>query len=92
VPTTSSGAPAAHSSGTFPRLTPAVDLDRHPVGKQAAQGPDAVERVGHERLAGITGVDAHPEDEVHRSGYDGLRRRLGIEREANGDSESAGGG
>ena len=42
---------------------PAVDLDRLP-GQELAQARDPLQRLGHEGLAGVAGVDAHAEREV----------------------------
>ena len=48
----------------FSCADPAVDLDVHRSRQQRAQLADPLERLRHERLARVAGVDAHAEDEV----------------------------
>ena len=72
----------------------AVDLHAARVRHRAAQLADAIERLGHELLAGQAGMDAHAEREIRSlRGRGGARdRRLRVERDARAEPEVAGAG
>ncbi len=70
-----------------------VDLDRHL--DETCELLDASERLRHEVLPGVAGVDAHAEHDVGAGEAHGLRRglrsRLGVEDDADAEAERAGG-
>ena len=63
-------------------------------GQRGAQARDAVDRLRHELLAAVAGMDAHAQDEVGvaRNARDVLRLALGIERDADLEAVLARGG
>ncbi len=64
VPATKRLAPGVAKQPDVGPADPSVDLDRLLRGQEAAQALDPRQRLGHERLAGVAGLDAHAEDEI----------------------------
>ena len=75
-------------------VDPPVDLDVDVLGQRRAQAPDPLDRVRHELLAAVAGMDAHAEHEIgiRRDGGHVLRLALGVEGDAGLEAVLARGG
>ena len=92
VPATRRFAPASIRSGDVVGPHASVDLDVHPFRQELAQPAHAGNRLLHERLSRVAGMDAHAEDEVDElagSLDDGVRLGLGVEGDADAQLELA---
>ena len=82
-------APASRAARAVSRLIPPSTWTRTLRGQQRAQPGDPLERLRHERLPRVPGVNRHAEHEIHSFGSRDrvLDRRLGVECDADAEPE-----